>query len=252
MRGLHTIVAFVAGAFFMVAPARANSIGVNFGGGNGTLDTLAPADLAGVPGFAQTNFNNLGNQGGGALIDSNGTATGVNLAIPIGPGSGAHNNVSGTDERLNSGFIFLTLGGFTMNLSGIPYSSYSLIVYDLNSTGEMQGISAGGLTYYSTSPNPTSAGFLDNNPATPFNYTRATSTSAASPTPLSDYALFTGLSGSNLTITATPVVAGPHASTVSGFQIVETPEPSTGLALLFGMVGMGCKQRSGRGRSGSR
>src|SRR5436309_9297969 len=41
-----------------ICPVAAQSVGVNFVGGAGAAGTLAPSDVAGVPGFAQAFWNN--------------------------------------------------------------------------------------------------------------------------------------------------------------------------------------------------
>jgi len=69
---------------FSAGLAPAQSIGVNYvrtgdgGVQNGTTDALGAAELAGVPGYAQVNWNNLGRWGSAvALNDSSGAASGV-------------------------------------------------------------------------------------------------------------------------------------------------------------------------------
>jgi hypothetical protein len=117
------------------------------------------------------------------------------------------------------------------------------VVYDLAAFQQAQAITVGGTTFYSLSPNPIAAGYLDSNPATPFTYTQATSNNVEAPTPLSNYVLFTGLTGGSQTVSVqSPTGLGFRS--VRGFQIVETvPEPSAALLLLGGCGWFGCCRR---------
>jgi hypothetical protein len=132
--------------------------------------------------------------------------------------------------------LFTNTVDLTFTLANIPYASYSLLIYDLNSTtGRVQGITLGGTTYYSSSPVFNGAGYLDNNAGTPFTYTQATSTNIGTPTPVSDYVLFTNLTGGTQTVTISTTTGN---RTVSGFQIVATPEPGSALLLGTGALAL--------------
>ncbi|MDQ6655387.1 MAG: PEP-CTERM sorting domain-containing protein [Verrucomicrobiota bacterium] len=217
---------------------HAASIGVNFGGiSNGTL---GPSDIAGVLPYAQANYNNVSAVATGlTLNDNTGTATTTTLTT-----TGANsfsiftaNPVAGPDEILNNSRANSTGTSWSFTLSGIPYASYLLIVYDLQfATGAVVGINAAGITYYTSSPTYNSAGYIDGNPATPFTYTQGTSTDPLAPTPLSDYVLFNNLSGSSVTVTIT---GGANATRMSGFQVVQiVPEPSAWAMLMLGGAGL--------------
>lgn len=220
-------------------------IGVNFTNA-AVLPVLAPGDSAGVAPFAQTNWNNVSAPAISlALNDNSGGATTALLTTTGASFSGITSAVAGADELLNSGRA-VGGGGWSFTLANIPYASYSLIVYDQEfNTGAVIGITAAGTTYYTSSPQFDAAGYLDNNLATPYTYTQGTSTDAMNPTPVSNYVLFSGLSGASQTVQ----IAGASGTRVGGFQIVETsavvggpavPEPTTalfGLALV-GAVGL--------------
>ena len=216
------------------AGAATTSIGVDFG----TPSTVvASTDSAGVTGFAQTHWQavtatptNL------ALTDNTGAATTAKLTISGVVGfNGLGVTPSGTDEVLNRGQVS-SGSNWSFTIDNIPYAGYSLLVYDLSfNTGLVQGVTVGGTTYYSSSPNPTGAGYIDNNAGTAFTYTQATSTLSASPTAGGDYMLFTGLSGTSLTVNIAKI-SGTGSGSVGAFQIIQTvPEPST--ALLFAVSG---------------
>ena len=73
------------------------------------------------------------------------------------------------DEILFSGAQYRTWGDWTFNITGIPYSSYSLVFYEMSSgaRGSQATALAGGPTYYaSQSVASTAAGYVDNNAAT--------------------------------------------------------------------------------------
>ncbi len=215
---------------------RAASIGVNFGGT--TYGTLGPTDVAGVPGFAQSNYNDVTAYPNGRLLNDNtGTATTASLTttgtISFGSLSAT---VSGPDEILNNTRAAGVGTTWSFTVSNIPYDNYSIIVYELDLTaGVVKGINIGTLTFYTSSPAYNAAGYIDGDPLTPFTYTQGISTTAGAPTPLSDYVLFTGLSGSAQTVTITG--AGSNLR-VGGFQIVQAvPEPSARAAMLLGGAG---------------
>jgi hypothetical protein len=223
----------------VVGTVHADSIGVNFGTNNGII---APTAMAGAAPFAQANFNNIQQFNATAfnLKDNNGTATTASL---ISQNSGYANIIitpAGADEILNSQcFIGDGTNNWSFTISGIPYAVYSLIVYDLASSGQEQGVNVGGTTFYSSSPTPVAFGYLDQNTATPFTYRQATSTVLASPTPNSDYVVFTGLTGDSQTVNMIGFSASPFSFvTATGFQIVAAPEPSVTALGALGLVSL--------------
>src|SRR4051794_19992506 len=172
---------------------HAQSIGVNFGGV--TNGTLAPGDVAGVSPYAQANYNNVSAAASNLTLNNNTGAATTAMLTTIGANSFSiftGNAIAGPDEILNNSRANNTTGtSWSFTLSGIPYGSYLLIVYDLQfATSAVVGISAGGTSYFTSSPTWNAPGYIDNNPATPFTYTQGTSTDPLAPTPMSDYVLF--------------------------------------------------------------
>lgn len=240
-RVLSTVLSVTASAAFWALSGNvyAAAIGVNFHA-SASPALLSPTDAAGAAPFSQTNFNNIpAFTPPLPLVDNSGTPTTATLSISQGSFSFSSDS-SDADEQMNRQGVFST-GTLSFTINNIPYANYSLIVYDFNNGtgGAVQRITAGGATFYSSSPSVFAPGYFDRNPATPFIYTLATSTNPAAPTPNSNYVVFTGLTGLTQNVTAARVPPGStgfEGVAIGGFQIVETvPEPSTGAMLLGGL-----------------
>jgi hypothetical protein len=231
----------IAGLLLLVVgTVHADSIGVNFGTNNGTLGSAA---IAGASPFAQANFNNIQqpfNATAFNLNDNNGTATTASLICQNSGYAYIIITPAGADELLNSQcFIGDGTNNWSFTISGIPYAAYSLIVYDLASGGQRQGVNVEGTTFYSSSPFPVAAGYLDQNAATPFTYRQATSTVSTAPTLNSDYVVFTGLTGDSQTVNMIGFSASPTSFVMAtGFQIVAVPEPSVTALGALGLVSL--------------
>jgi hypothetical protein len=221
--------------------SRADSIGINFSD-NYPENDLAATTSAGV--VRQANWNNIGGYSSttGALNNNNGTATTTTLSYSaVSTGEFYYAPATG-DEQLNNGYI-LRLGTtpITFTLNSIPYSNYEIYVYNIARTGTQQKTTLGSTSYYSTSPNPTSSGYVDENAATPFTYTQATSTNSAAPTAGADYVRFTGLSGASQSFSVASLNNNSdnnYNGSVSAIQIVATPEPSTYALMALGLVAL--------------
>lgn len=231
MKTKHALFGLLSGLLLLAAgttQTHAGLIGVNFG----DYVPILPAESAGV--VPQTNWNNVTTLTASGLLDNTGAATTTNLSI-----SGAFMKHIGTpvahpDEALNAGQLVQTNGSnFSWTLSNIPYAQYNLYVYDQGiGPGHVQGITlSGGPTYYSSSPG---GGGFDNNSATPWIYTQATSTNSASPTLNSNYVKFAGLTASSLTVITSSLNNNFRLN--GGFQIEAVPEPGTAV---FGLACVG-------------
>jgi len=226
------------------ATARAASIGVDFGDSG---NVLAFPELAGVPGFAQANWNAVTTNGTHlSLVDNSGALTTASVTLSSVTLGFTAANASGPDERLNNGVAFSSFD-WSFTLGGIPYANYSILVYHLGLIGDTRGITVGSTTYYSFSPNPSGVGYVDNNAGTPFTYNQMTGTVPALPGPAADYALFTGLTGGSQTVSIVGI-DGSNVRLVSAVQIIQTvPEPSSALLLLGGLA-----MRAGSRRAAAR
>lgn len=213
--------------------ARAASIGVDFGNvGN----VLAPADSAGAPGFTQTNWNAFTTTGTNLpLVDNTGAATTASLTFSFVTLGFMSANASGADERLYNGVAFDSSNDWSFTLSGIPYASYSILVYHLSQAGDVRGVTVAGTTFYSLAPNPTGSGYIDNNVGTAFTYNQATSTNPNAPGSVTDYARFDSLTGTSQTVTITGF-SGSNPRQVAAVQIVQVPEPTAAGLLLGGLL----------------
>lgn len=226
--------------------ATANSIGVAFGTGGGTL---TQTDIVGVVPYAQSHYNSVSSAAFNRILnDVNGNPTTAALTT----NGATFNRLSGgsspggPEELLNNNCAgnFDTTWSFTID--NIPFASYTMIIYcqDLGGNPNLS-IQLGITNYYYKSLNDTSPGLIDNDPATPYIYTRITSTNPASPT-TGNYIQSDGLTGGSQTVTvSSDSFVSRH---VGGFQIVQTPEPGTCALLIgaFGALGM----RRYRGRKG--
>jgi hypothetical protein len=232
----------ISGLFLLVtAMVHADSIGVNFGTNNGTLGSAA---IAGAAPFAQANFNNIQQSFNATALnlrDNNGIATTANLFCQNFGYANFLITPAGADELLNSQcFLGNGTNNWSFTISGIPYATYNLIVYDLADSGQKQGVNVGGTTFYSSSPVPVAAGYLDQNAATPFTYRQATSTVSTAPTLNSDYVVFDGLTGDSQMVNLIGFSASPTSFVrATGFQIVAVPEPATAAIAMVGIFSLG-------------
>lgn len=110
--------------------ASAGAIGLNFGGGRANA-TLLPSDVAGVAPQAEWNTLSTSIGAGVILNDDSGAASGASISWTMdeewsagGPGFDANGTLlNGWISANNAG------GTNTIDISGIPYGSYDLIVY---------------------------------------------------------------------------------------------------------------------------
>jgi MYXO-CTERM domain-containing protein len=227
-----------------VAFAIPIGIGVQFIGGGTSLTT---SQVAGV--VPQSNYNSLGGSTftSQALNDSNGAATTAALTVASG-GTYQNGGPSGGDQTLNSGLINGTSSAYTFSVANVPYSSYDLIVYELDNAPRTQGTVLGSSTpvgnanavwLNSPSPYPGSPGYT---------YLQGTSNDPFNPTTNGNYVEFKNLSSKTLTFTVAapgsiggvPLPGDDNGNIfVNGFQIVNTtPEPSSFVLGGLGVAGL--------------
>jgi hypothetical protein len=145
------------------------------------------------------------------------------------------------DEILNDGILNGTAGSNpTITITGIPYPSYDLIVYTLDTYPRKQRVtattSAGSSSYTTDSPFGNASGYQDANPATPYVY-RPGTTNSQTPVADSNYVRFRQLSG-DVTITADARISTFPSNTnnnayINGLQVIPLPEPGAAQMLGF-------------------
>ena len=244
--------AAVVGCFMVAATgAQAATISVNFVGGNQN----APVDGTGAGAASVTqsagavfvpNWNNIipvQNVTVNNLIDDTGAATSASISYSFNNTWSANNAApgGGSDADMMSGYIDNTHNQGPISISDIPYAEYELRIYhNTDSPGTMGFTVDDGntsTTYYShmtvdnggnyplAGPDPFggSAGFVGSQ-----------DTNSGSATD-SNYTLFTGLTGSSLSIQGVSGTNGDGRARPNGFQITgEIPEPTT-----FVLAGLG-------------
>jgi hypothetical protein len=220
----------VTGLIALASAANAASIGVNFGS-NETGGSLLASDSAGV--VAQINWNNTASGSGSAssLIDNSGSITTAGVTWSSWNSSTWHAYRSTTtgDDKLMTGYLDPVWGdqNSTATVSSIPYSLYDVYVYlGSNNNGATAHVTDGTTIYdYTVSYDGTPVPFPG------FVQTTATDDSF----PVANYAKFSGLTSSSVTVTADSFGNGAG---MFGLQIVQVvPEPMS--ATLLGLGGLG-------------
>ncbi len=188
----------------------AGAIGIELGansGGAGTPSAVTGTSNFGAYPIVGNDWNdftgtNLGAQSG-ALKDNSGLAT--TAAVTSYNGTNTYN--TGSSNALLNGYLDNTGGTDTVVLATIPYPNYNLYAYfGSDGAGRTGSINIGSTTYYySTRGNVT-------------DYVQTTDTTGAT-NPSANYAIFSGLTASGITINA---IRGNNNSGLQGLEIVST------------------------------
>ena len=239
LRSLTFVAALTA---LLTLPVRAAMIGINFvGKGTGYTQLMAATEVAGVPGFTQSNWNNAegSSSTGQSLHDENNQATGATLTWTFAGKS--YTSVSDTpgDGRMMRGYISqFSSSAPTVTVSGLgtafTSSGYDVLVYfDGENT---PGTPSDWVTQYTLAVGGSTVATVFGKDAAGVNFggsfSEASGSTAGSAT-AGNYVRFTGLTGSGFTLTATPDAgSGP----INAIQIISVPEPASLALLVLGAV----------------
>lgn len=222
------------GSFTTFAAGQVKSVGWNFDNGytGPQYDTLDADEVAGVPAFAQANWNNhrgggAGGQGPGTvpfdLHDNEGNPSGIRVkAWTLFTNDSWQHGYTGTDSNSK------LMNSFTdkrpaLTFDGIPSeyreSGYSVVVYYGNSDGPSNST----LTLQGTANDQRSLNIQTGNTAQSAyhhaGFVEGTTTSAG-PT---NYAVFNGLNDPEFTVSLTDVSVNGNNNGIAAVQIVHVP-----------------------------
>ena len=247
MKRLLIAVCFLTlGSLGLSVCTRADSAGLKFVGGQPffAVPSGPVTGAAGVPGFAQSNWNNLyGNIGSASnLVNLAGQSTSMDVSWSSPDAWQVLNGaVTTQDAQLMNGYLDFTP---QVKVTGIPYGTYDVVVYfngDTPSQDRVNDFQIGSTSI-----------FAQDNAFFSGTYIQVPSTSNAdlgTSTPAGNFVIFYDVSGSSFTLDATPgstVPGGTQRATVNAIQIVSTPEPQTAGLLLAGLVGLAAFSSSRR------
>lgn len=223
----------VVALVFACGVAEAGMIGVNYAVSNSNVTGMAGA----VP---QANWNNesiahsSSSQSGGlaSLVDDGGDpVAGMSTSWTASAAYGNGATGSGADTTLLYGGPEAQNTGYTataITITGIPYAEYDLYLYvkgwSAGRTGEarLSGVASSEIGFNT----------FQNFPST---HSRATSTATQG-----TYVLWEALTADTVTVEARRI---GNNIIVSGFQVVEVPEPGTIALVAVGMLGLMRRRR---------
>jgi len=245
MKLKSTLLSFAA-TCFLVTASHAATISVNFVGGqdgNGGGGGAAPVTTT-AGDVAVGNWNNAGPAAGTLVnvIDDGGAGTGADVTWSVGNTWSATGTApgGGGDADMMSGYLD-NFGGQTITVSNVPYSLYEVRVYhNLDSAGVMGFAVNGGTALFSQQQGAGGSNFPLGGGS---GFVGSTSTSNGDSGTSTNFTLFTGLTGSTLTIAGVNGGFGDARSRPNGFQITQVPEPSSMLLVGLGSLGLVLRRR---------
>lgn len=227
-------------------------ISVNFegldnpNGGTDYPNLLVPGDVAGV--VPASNWNNVSGAAGtgSTLVNDSGAASGATLDW-TGQATWSWERSgdpvpANADGSMFNGYLDTTGndGNHTFTVANVPFALYDVIVYvdgEFNLTPGRPlraNINPGG-----SGDNPATDVWVSDTLNWNGTYTQGTGTDLASATEGANYVRFSGITQDNFGIF---VEAETFRAAINGFQIVEVPEPGTGLLALLGL-GLAARRR---------
>jgi hypothetical protein len=258
--GEGTPVSSLPGVTAPIPAVRPYTIGLSFGADYVTNAVLQPSQVAGVPGVAQANWNNIKGAAGTNVADivadtdyetSANTPVTVTFSSANTWGAGANDQFPGADNNLFAGYLDTGAPSTTLvTITNIPTeltsSGYDVYVYATGDTGGRGGgyriLEAGTtnvLKAYVRVQAPTNATTYIQAPINPTNTVYV----------LGNYFVFTGLTNSAITVEATTDhgfgFGATHRAPINAIQLVATAisppgpnlsierTPSGGLTITF-------------------
>jgi hypothetical protein len=228
-------------ALSTVVDANITGIGLNFGASQAG-GTVTATDIAGVPGVAQANWNNLNGQSGTNVVlvgNAGGTAEAVTTTVDwnsnnlwSSTGAGEENNLlTGPDLALTTGYLDTDADTTsTVTITGIPGSltdsqyGYDVYVYALG------GVPGRGGAYQVVNPD---GGAVIRGYITSQSPTNSTSYVMVPPTdppawPAGNYVVFRGLTAPDIRVEGTTVdpwgFGSPNRAPINAVQLVPALE----------------------------
>ncbi len=204
---------------------------ISFNIANSNAAQLSATAAAGAPDARFSSWNGFSGASLARAVDSHGRT--LALGVSVAPGSnGGYGGTAGADgdPRLMSTFLDQTGGtAATFTVSNIPYATYDVYVYAYGDEGSANAsnrggkFTVGGTSYSLRTGTATRVTATD---GTGYLLATESGTTPSMTTPLANYARFTGLTGSSVTLSAlanTLSGGGDIARLkVAGFQIVNT------------------------------
>lgn len=229
----------------LAASAQAASIGINFGAGRAEA-SLGSGDSAGV--VAQTNWNNASGGSGSLTVlnTDNGSASGAAVTWATDEQWSHGTGVTDPNATLLNGWISAnnnTAPDASIDITSIPFAVYDLYVY-MNHDRETEDVDITGP--FGTFRLHETDGDIDVDITASVTWVQQTATADGDATQEGNYALFSGLTDTNLNLILG--TAGAEGSldrgAITGIQIVEAiPEPSTSLLALIAGIGALSRRR---------
>jgi len=137
-----------------------------------------------------------------------------------------------------NGYLDAASGATVVSVTGIPFDSYSVIIYfngDSPSQDRVYNYQIGSSSIFVQDNSPFSGTFIE---------TVGSTSDLGTSTPAGNFVVFTGLTGSAFTLDSIPGTSlVTQRSVINAIQIQATPEPSSFALALLGIAALGFRLR---------